>query len=95
MSAARHTTPGPHAPHPRTTTVRYSGLNNARLKRAEQSWREQVDAWKAELERLARSFAAGEALVDPKPGACDYCDQKPFCRIHEREAGPGEAEDEA
>ena len=70
-------------------------LPDARLKRAEHSWGEQVEAWKTELERLARSFAAGEALVDPKPGACDYCDQKLFCRIHEREAGLGDAEDEA
>jgi probable DNA repair protein len=70
-------------------------LPDGRLKRAEQSWGEQVEAWRIELERLARGFAAGEAAVDPKPRACDYCDQKPFCRIHEREAGLGDAEDEA
>ena len=70
-------------------------LPDNRLKRAEQSWGGQVDAWKAELERLASAFAAGEATVDPKPKACDYCEQKPFCRIHEREAAAGEAEDEA
>lgn len=70
-------------------------LPDGRLKRAGQSWGEQVEAWKTELERLARTFAAGEAVVDPKPGACDYCDQKPFCRIHEREAGLGDTDDEA
>ncbi len=69
-------------------------LPDDRLKRAEQSWGEQVDAWKAELDRLAKAFAAGEATVDPKPGACEYCDQKPFCRIHEREAGLGDGEQE-
>lgn len=70
-------------------------LPDGRLKRAEQSWGEQVEAWRVELERLARTFAAGEATVDPKPNACDYCDQKPFCRIHERESGLGDAEDDA
>ena len=69
-------------------------LPDNRLKRAEQSWADQMDAWRVELERLAQGFAAGEALVDPKPGACDFCDQRPFCRIHEREAGLGDGEDE-
>jgi len=64
-------------------------LPDNRLKRAEQSWGEQVKAWKLELERLASAFVGGEAMVDPKPGACEYCDQKPFCRIHEREGGLG------
>ena len=67
-------------------------LPDGRLKRAEQSWGEQVEAWRSELERLARGFAAGDAAVDPKPGACDYCDQKPLCRIHEREAGSVEGD---
>ena len=70
-------------------------LPNGRLKQAAQSWGEQVAAWKAELEGLARAFARGEAAVDPKPGACDYCDQKPFCRIREREGGLGEGGEEA
>ncbi len=70
-------------------------LPNGRLKRAEQSWGAQVEAWKLELGRLARGFSDGEASVDPKPGACEYCDQKPFCRIHEREGGIGEEESEA
>ena len=66
---------------------------DARLKSAAESWSAQVQAWRIELDRLARSFGAGEASVDPKPGACDYCDQKPFCRIHERETALG-VEDE-
>ena len=69
-------------------------LPNGQLKRAEQSWGEQVGAWRAELERLARGYAAGEALVDPKPGACEYCDQKPLCRIHERGDGRGDGRGE-
>ncbi len=69
-------------------------LPDGRLRQAADSWEAQLAAWRDELERLARDFAAGTAAVDPKPRACDYCDQQPLCRIHEREGGPGE-EDEA
>ncbi len=50
------------------------------------SWQELVDAWRADLTRIAAGFAVGEAEVDPKqyPNACRYCDVKPFCRIYER-----------
>ena len=50
------------------------------------SWQEAVAAWRADLARIAASFAGGDAEVDPKehPGTCRYCDIKPFCRIHER-----------
>ncbi|MEK7876785.1 MAG: PD-(D/E)XK nuclease family protein, partial [Pseudomonadota bacterium] len=50
------------------------------------SWQEVVDAWRADLARIAAGFAGGEAEVDPKqyPNTCRYCDVKPFCRIYER-----------
>lgn len=50
------------------------------------SWQQIVDAWRADLTRIAAGFAGGEAQVDPKqyPNTCRYCDVKPFCRIHER-----------
>jgi probable DNA repair protein len=70
-------------------------LPDGRLKRAADSWDGQLAAWREELGRLAREFAAGNAMVDPKPRACEYCDQKPLCRIHEREGGLGEDEDKA
>ncbi|MBS0336531.1 MAG: PD-(D/E)XK nuclease family protein [Proteobacteria bacterium] len=69
-------------------------LPDGRLKKAAENWDAQLAAWRDELDRLARDFAAGKACVDPKPRACDYCDQQPFCRIHEREGGLGE-DDEA
>jgi ATP-dependent helicase/nuclease subunit B len=65
-------------------------LPDGRLKRAAESWDAQLAAWREELERLAGDFAAGRAGVYPKPGACEYCDQKPLCRIHEREGGLAE-----
>jgi probable DNA repair protein len=50
------------------------------------SWQDLVEAWRADLGRLAAAFAVGEAQVDPKqhPLTCRNCDVKPFCRIHER-----------
>jgi probable DNA repair protein len=46
-------------------------------------WGERVEAWGAVLERLAGAFARGEAPVDPKPGACDYCHLRALCRIED------------
>jgi ATP-dependent helicase/nuclease subunit B len=50
------------------------------------SWRHVVDAWRADLARIAAGFAGGDAAVEPKqyPRTCRYCDVKPFCRIYER-----------
>jgi probable DNA repair protein len=49
-------------------------------------WEQQVASWRAEIERLARGFAEGDAPVDPKRAlqTCEYCDVKPLCRIYER-----------
>jgi probable DNA repair protein len=49
-------------------------------------WDEQRALWRAELERLAGDFAAGNAAVDPKkpPHTCRNCDLQPLCRISER-----------
>ena len=61
---------------------------------AEASWPAQCAAWQAVLDRLAAAFAAGEAAVDPKPGACTFCHLGTLCRVGERlessEDEPGE-----
>jgi hypothetical protein len=49
-----------------------------------EAWRERQLAWRAILERLIASFLAGEAAVDPVPGACTYCQVIDICRIGER-----------
>jgi probable DNA repair protein len=61
-------------------------LPDGKLKQAEPSWAQQVEAWRADLSRIAAGFAGGDAAVDPKryPNTCLYCDVKPFCRIYER-----------
>jgi len=50
------------------------------------SWQQVVEAWRADLARIAAGFAGGDAVVGPKqyPHTCRYCDAKPFCRIYER-----------
>lgn len=49
-------------------------------------WSEQIARWKNTLMQLSTDFCNGEASVDPKDDeiTCEYCQLKPFCRIHEK-----------
>jgi len=51
------------------------------------AWEEFLAQSQIEVERLARQFKAGCAALDPRNGACDYCSQKPLCRIQENQGG--------
>ena len=53
------------------------------------SFAEQVSEWRRVLERLAGAYCEGHAAVDPKPGACEYCELTALCRIRELEHGRG------
>jgi ATP-dependent helicase/nuclease subunit B len=44
-------------------------------------WGAQRCRWLALVERWIRAFLAGDAQVDPAPGACDYCHLTDVCRI--------------
>jgi ATP-dependent helicase/nuclease subunit B len=44
---------------------------------------EQVEEWRRVLARLADRFVAGQAEVDPKPNACDFCGLDALCRVKE------------
>ena len=48
------------------------------------AWEFRRHEWLACIERLADSFLAGRADVDPKMGACDYCHAVSVCRISDR-----------
>ena len=75
---------------PAVRAVRAAGATDA--------WAEQRRAWRAILTGLIRGFLAGEAAVDPRPGACDYCHVIDICRISERAGGvdpPGAAPEAA
>ncbi|TLZ10063.1 MAG: hypothetical protein E6K31_11175 [Gammaproteobacteria bacterium] len=50
---------------------------------AADAWAERQHAWRAVVTRLIRAFLAGDAAVDPRPGACDYCHVRDVCRILE------------
>jgi RecB family exonuclease len=77
--------------------VRFDGIARAprllpavkavRTAGAADAWGEQQRAWRAIVTRLIRSFLAGDAAVDPRPGACDYCHVIDICRITERAGG--------
>ncbi|MGH8288112.1 MAG: PD-(D/E)XK nuclease family protein [Steroidobacteraceae bacterium] len=45
------------------------------------AWQSRVQQWRGLVERLAGAFAAGQARVDPKPGACDFCHVASVCRV--------------
>jgi ATP-dependent helicase/nuclease subunit B len=49
----------------------------------------QLAEWRRVLETLAERFRAGDAQVDPKPGACDNCGLRTLCRIRELEHDRG------
>jgi ATP-dependent helicase/nuclease subunit B len=44
-------------------------------------WAAQLRSWEALIERLIGAFIAGDARVDPAPGACDHCHVTDVCRI--------------
>jgi probable DNA repair protein len=58
-------------------------------------WEAQQRSWRGLIERLIRAFLAGDARVDPAPGACDYCHITDICRIgaHLSPEPPGRADD--
>lgn len=77
--------------------IRFSGvaadgdvLPNVRSNDA-RAWELRRGEWIACVERLASEFLAGRAVVDPMPGACDYCEIKGICRIADRGADAPEA----
>jgi ATP-dependent helicase/nuclease subunit B len=45
------------------------------------AWEIRRAEWLACIERLADSFLSGRAVVDPKPGACDWCHAVSVCRV--------------
>lgn len=62
---------------------------------SQDAWRLRLSEWRAVVERLARDFAAGRAVVDPMPHACDYCHVASVCRVGDGVAVDEGAEDGA
>jgi ATP-dependent helicase/nuclease subunit B len=53
------------------------------------AWPIRRQEWLSRVEHLAADFLAGRAVVDPKPGACDYCHVASICRISDRVVAAG------
>ena len=62
---------------------------------ASPDWSAQQRSWAQLIGRLIGAFLAGEARVDPAPGACDYCHLTDLCRIgaHQSPEVPGHPEE--
>jgi ATP-dependent helicase/DNAse subunit B len=48
---------------------------------SQDAWHVRVGEWRGLVERLTAAFAAGQAVVDPKPRACDFCQVASVCRV--------------
>ncbi len=57
---------------------------------SQDAWPARVRQWRAVVERLAGAFAAGQAAVDPKPRACDFCHVASVCRVGDGLIAAGE-----
>ncbi len=62
---------------------------------AKKDWDSFIEQSVSNIEKIALGFVKGEAVVDPIKGACDYCGQKPFCRIREKSNFAGESDVDA
>jgi probable DNA repair protein len=51
---------------------------------SEEAWRLRQRDWLARIEQLAVAFGAGQASVEPRPGACKLCHLMSLCRIADR-----------
>src|SRR5881396_3804729 len=71
--------------------MRFVGLSRddkalPKVPKAKDGWQPLLRDWKKEAERLGRSFAGGEAGVDPKKDlmTCRYCGLETLCRVYEK-----------
>jgi ATP-dependent helicase/DNAse subunit B len=71
--------------------MNHLGANTALVKRPLTD--DEMRAWRAYIEEMARDFVAGRAAVDPRdyPKTCERCGLQALCRIQEN---PPQAEDE-
>jgi probable DNA repair protein len=60
------------------------GVEGPGAEDVEDAWQFRTREWLARIEKLAIDFLEGRAAVDPKPGACDYCQAVSICRIADR-----------
>jgi len=71
--------------------MRFVGLSRddkalPKVPKPNDGWQPLLRDWRKEAERLGRSFATGEAGVDPKKDliTCRYCGLETLCRVYEK-----------
>lgn len=75
--------------------MRFMGYSKAEraLPRVEvyRDWQKLLDTWKRDADGLGKSFATGEAPVDPKEGlkTCRMCELHTLCRVYEKLGATG------
>jgi len=47
----------------------------------ELAWPPLLRLWHGRLEHLVHEFLDGDAVVQPQPGACEYCHLQMLCRV--------------
>jgi probable DNA repair protein len=62
---------------------------------ARDAWSMRQREWLACVQHLATDFGAGQASVDPRPGACELCHLGSLCRIAEQDAVLAQGEEVA
>ena len=74
----------------RTTQFPVKGRSrkNTRL-----DWNQFLHDSNTAVQKIAAEFMSGWAAVDPQPGACTFCNLKPFCRVNEQRGASEDAED--
>ena len=79
--------------------MRFMGFSKAEhvLPKVEmyRDWPKLLEQWKKDADALGKSFASGEAPVDPKEGlkTCRLCELHTLCRVYEKLGGIGEGSD--
>ena len=58
-------------------------------------WNDVLAHWRAVIDRLVIQFVAGEADVDPQPGACRLCHLPALCRVDAVRHAVADAEEES
>lgn len=73
-------------PKVRAVEDRTTGVETEADAETPDAWAYWQREWRTRIERLAADFVAGEATVDPKPKACEWCQVVSICRIADASA---------
>ncbi len=64
-------------------TTQFPAPPKSKIKNVRSDWDTFLQQSADAVENIALEFLEGCAVVEPQPGACTFCNLKPFCRINE------------